>query len=128
MTPTQKSPVSKPESGRDTVTFTDNRSGKSVEFPILNASLGPSVVDVRKLYAETGLFTFDPGYGSTGSCESNITYIDGEKGILMHRGYRIEDLAKQSDYPEVCYLLLNGELPTVDQKDRFLEALKHHTM
>jgi citrate synthase len=128
VTPTQKSPVSKPESGRDTVTFTDNRSGKSVEFPILNASLGPSVVDVRKLYAETGLFTFDPGYGSTGSCESNITYIDGEKGILMHRGYRIEDLAKQSDYPEVCYLLLNGELPTVDQKDRFLEALKHHTM
>jgi citrate synthase len=85
-------------------------------------------VDVRKLYAETGHFTYDPGFTSTGSCESKITYIDGDAGILMHRGYRIEELAENSDFMEVCYLLLHGELPTADEKTGFETAITYHTM
>ncbi len=113
---------------RKTVTITDNRDGKSWDFPILEGSTGPDVIDVRRLYADTGFFTFDPGFTSTGSCESRITFIDGEKGILMHRGYRIEDLAEHSDYLDVCYLLLNGELPGQGQKDKFVYDVTHHTM
>jgi citrate synthase len=112
----------------NTVTLTDNRTGKAFEFSILEGTEGPSVVDIRTLYSQTGLFTYDPGFTSTGSCNSAITFIDGESGILMHRGYRIETLAEHSDYPEVCYLLINGELPTGEQKLKFTEALNHHTL
>lgn len=84
-----------------------------VELPILTGTVGPDVIDVRGLTA-TGRFTFDPGFMSTASCESKITYIDGDNGILLHRGYPIEQLAEQSDYLETCYLLLNGELPTAE--------------
>ncbi|MCZ6604740.1 MAG: citrate synthase [Alphaproteobacteria bacterium] len=111
-----------------TVTLTDNETGTSYEFPIMEGSVGPRVIDVRKLYAETGMFTFDPGYTSTASCESEITYIDGDVGILRHRGYSIEQLAEHSDYLEVCYLLLYGELPQEGQKREFEETITRHTM
>ncbi len=91
-------------------------------------TLGPKVVDVRKLYAETGMFTYDPGYTSTGSCESKITFIDGDEGVLLHRGYPIEELAEKSNFMEVCYLLLYGELPTEAQKAKFEEGVTRHTM
>ena len=103
----------------DTVTFTDNSTGKSIDLPILGGTVGPRVVDIRKLYGATGLFTYDPGYGGTGACESEITYIDGDEGVLMHRGYSIEDLAEHSDFMEVCYLLLEGEHPNATQKQEF---------
>jgi len=112
----------------DTVTLTDNSTGKSWEFPVLSGTQGPRVIDVRTLYGKTGMFTYDPGYSSTGSCDSDLTFIDGEKGILMHRGYAIEDLAEHSDYMEVCYLLLNGHLPTRIERDTFQKALTYHTM
>ncbi|MFA5119881.1 citrate synthase [Zavarzinia sp.] len=102
--------------------------GKKTSYPVLEGSVGPKVIDIRKLYAETGYFTFDPGFTSTASCESKITYIDGDEGVLLYRGYSIDELADQSDFPEVCYLLLNGELPTGAQKDKFVKALTYHTM
>ena len=83
-------------------------NNKKLELPIIESTLGPDVLDVRQLYNDTGYFTYDPGYLSTGSCESKITYIDGEKGILLHRGYTIEELAKNADFMEVAYLLLHG--------------------
>ena len=98
-----------------------------VELPVLSGTMGPDVVDVRGLTA-TGHFTFDPGFMSTASCESKITYIDGDKGVLLHRGYPIEQLAEKSDYLETCYLLLNGELPTAAQKEQFVGTIKNHTM
>ena len=101
---------------------------KSEELPILSGTLGPSVIDVTKLYRDTGMFTYDPGFMSTASCQSKITYIDGEEGILMHRGYMIQDLAAKSDFLEVAYLLLHGELPKVEQKKEFLYNIKHHTL
>ncbi len=112
----------------ETVTLIDNSSGKTIELPILKGTVGPKVIDVRKLYAETGFFTYDPGYTSTGSCNSNITYIDGEEGILRHRGYSIEDLAEHSDFMEVCFLLLHGELPNAEEKARFERNITYHTM
>ncbi|MEE8351119.1 MAG: citrate synthase [Rhodospirillales bacterium] len=118
---------SKEPSG-DTFTLSDNRSGKSYELPVLKGTMGPDVVDVRNFYAETKCFTFDPGYTSTGSCESKITYIDGEKGVLLYRGYPIDVLAEQSDFTEVCYLLLYGELPTPEQKKKFENGITYHTM
>jgi citrate synthase len=90
--------------------------------------MGPRVIDVRKLYTDHGFFTYDPGFTSTGSCESTITYIDGEQGILLHRGYPIQELAEHSDFMEVCYLLLEGELPTAEQKKKFVHDITHHTM
>ena len=84
----------------------------NVEMPILKGTMGPDVVDIRKLYAAADVFTYDPGFTSTASCESKITFIDGDKGVLLHRGYPIDELAKQSSFLEVCYLLLHGELPT----------------
>ena len=111
-----------------TVTLTDNTNGRSFELPIMSGSTGPDVIDVRKLYAETGYFTFDPGYTSTGSCESSITYIDGDEGILLYRGYPIEALAENSDFMEVCYLLLYGDLPNAEQKRRFEHDIVYHTM
>jgi len=111
-----------------TFTLTDNATGNSFELPVMSGSTGPNVIDVRKLYAETDHFTYDPGFTSTGSCESKITFIDGDKGILMHRGYSIEELAVHSDFMEVCYLLLYGELPTAEQKENFEFKITHHTM
>jgi citrate synthase len=111
-----------------TFTLTDNRNGHQYELPILSGSLGPDVIDVRRLYADTGCFTFDPAYTSTASCESTITFIDGEKGVLLYRGYPIEQLAAQSDYLETCYLLLNGELPDKMQIEEFLEGITYHSM
>ncbi|MBT3305206.1 MAG: citrate (Si)-synthase, partial [Alphaproteobacteria bacterium] len=121
-------PLDKALTKEPTFTLTDNRNGQNWEFPIMSGSLGPDVIDVRRLYAETGMFTFDPGYTSTASCESTITFIDGEKGVLLHRGYPIEQLAAKSDYLEVCYLLLEGELPTKAQKQEFLKGITYHTM
>ena len=113
---------------RRTVTATDNITGKSLDMPLLDGTIGPQVVDIRKLYSDLGIFTFDPGYTATGSCESKITYIDGDKGELYYRGYPIEQLADKSDFREVCYLLLYGELPTPDQKNNFVKTVTNHTM
>ncbi len=111
-----------------TVTLTDDTTGKSVRLPLLAGTTGPRVIDIRKLYAETGCFTFDPGFTSTASCQSAITYIDGDKGVLLHRGYAIQDLAEHCDYLEVCHLLLNGELPNPQQKAEFERTITYHTM
>lgn len=110
----------------DTATLTVR--GKDYELPIYGGSTGPDVLDIRKLYAETDMFTFDPGFTSTASCESSITYIDGGKGELLYRGYPIEQLAEKSDFLEVAYLLLNGELPTETQDKDFKKAITYHTM
>ncbi len=101
---------------------------KEVSLPILKGSVGPDVIDIRKLYGETDAFTFDPGFTSTASCESQITYIDGDKGVLLYRGYPIEQLAEHSSFLEVCYLLLNGELPTAAELEQFTFTITHHTM
>src|ERR1700726_906593 len=101
---------------------------KETSFPIFDGTIGPSVIDISKFYAETGMFTYDPGYTSTGSCESKITYIDGDEGILLYRGYPIEQLAEHGDFLETCYLLLNGELPTAVQKHDFDYLVTRHTM
>jgi citrate synthase len=98
-----------------------------IDLPVYEGTIGPDVVDVRELTAE-GIFTFDPGFMSTASCESKITYIDGDKGILLYRGYPIEQLAEKSDYLECCYLLLNGELPDAKQKQEFVNSIRYHTM
>ncbi len=111
-----------------TVTLIDNATGKRYLLPVLSGTEGPRLIDVRRLYAETGYFTYDPGYTSTGSCDSAITFIDGERGILHHRGYAIQDLAEHGDYMEVCYLLLYGELPTSAQKRAFEHDITYHTM
>lgn len=113
---------------KKTVTITDNATGKSAEFPVLSGAIGPEVIDIRALHPQLGYFTFDPGFMATGSCESSITYIDGDEGVLLHRGYKIADLAEQSDFLEVCYLLLNGELPNAGQKQEFDHAITYHTM
>ena len=105
-----------------------SNDGNTTELPILKGTLGPDVIDIRKLYAQTDMFTFDPGYGATGSCESGLTYIDGDKGVLLHRGYPIEQLAEKSSFLEVAYLLLNGELPNQEENDEFVHAITHHTM
>jgi citrate synthase len=101
---------------------------KTEELPVLPGTIGPSVIYVTKLYRDTGMFTYDPGFMSTAACQSKITYIDGEEGILMHRGYMIQDLAEKSDYLEVSYLLLHGELPNKEQKKQFIYDIKHHTL
>ena len=118
---TKKEPV-------HTLTLSDNKTGKSFELPVINGTLGPSVIDVRRLYAETGMFTYDPGFTSTGSAESAITFIDGENGVLLHRGYAIEDLAEHSNFLEVCYLLLYGELPNVEETQQFTQKVTYHSM
>ena len=109
-------------------TLTNNQTGESVDLPILDGSVGPGVIDVRALYANTGHFTFDPGFGVTGSCKSALTFIDGDEGKLMHGGYSIDELAEKSDFLEVAYLLLNGELPNKAEKEEFDYAITHHTM
>jgi citrate synthase len=101
---------------------------KVVELPVLSGTLGPDVVDIRKLYAATDAFTYDPGFTSTASCESKITYIDGDAGVLLHRGYPIGQLAEKSSFLETCYLLLHGELPTAAQQQEFETTITRHTM
>jgi citrate synthase len=102
--------------------------GNSFELPVHSGTIGPDVVDISKLYAQTGMFTYDPGFTSTGSCQSKITYIDGDQGVLLYRGYPIEQLAEQGVFLETCYLLLYGELPTKAQKEDFDFRITHHTM
>ena len=111
-----------------TVTLTDNATGKSFELPVIEGSIGPKVIDIRKLYNQSGYFTYDPGFMATAACRSSITYIDGDEGILLYRGYPIKELAENSDFMEVSYLLLYGELPTAAQKKQFLYDITHHTM
>ncbi|MBV1834039.1 citrate synthase [Novacetimonas pomaceti] len=113
------------ESGK---TATISLGEKSATLPVLSGTLGPDVVDIRKLPAQAGVFTFDPGYGETASCTSKITFIDGEKGILLHRGYPIAQLAEKATFMEVAYLLLNGELPDQKAYDAFVTDIKHHTL
>jgi citrate synthase len=105
-----------------------NVGAKTLELPVRDGSVGPQVLDIRKLYAQTGAFTFDPGFTSTASCESAITYIDGDEGVLLHRGYPIEQLAEHSSFMEVAYLLTEGELPTKDELDHFSYTITRHTM
>ncbi len=116
----------KPSDAKATLSFSDG--SKSIEFPIYSGSIGPDVIDIRKLYGETGRFTYDPGFMSTAACNSSITYIDGDKGELLYRGYPIEQLAVNCDFLETCYLLLNGELPKADQKKTFVDTVTRHTM
>ena len=101
---------------------------QQVSLPVLEGSVGPSVIDIRKMYAQTGQFTYDPGFTSTASCESALTYIDGDEGVLLHRGYPIGQLAEHSSFMEVCYLLLNGELPSQDELSSFSTTITRHTM
>jgi len=109
-----------------TLSFSDG--SPSLEFPIYKGTIGPDVIDIRKLYGSTGSFTYDPGFMSTASCNSSITYIDGDKGELLYRGYPIEQLAVNCDFLESCYLLLNGELPNATQKKTFVDTVTKHTM
>ena len=112
----------------NTFILTNNATGDSWELPVLEGSVGPDVIDVRRLYADTDHFTYDPGFTSTGSCKSKITYIDGDEGVLLYRGYPIDQLADKSDYLETCYLLLYGELPNPEEKSKFVNDITHHTM
>lgn len=109
-------------------TLSFSNGSPSVELPVYQGSIGPDVIDIRKLYAQTGMFTYDPGFLSTSACQSAITYIDGDKGELLYRGYPIEQLATQCDFLETCYLLLYGELPNPDQKKDFVGRVTNHTM
>jgi len=102
--------------------------GKDFNYPVLKGSTGPDVIDIRKLYGQTGAFTYDPGFTSTASCESGLTYIDGDAGVLLHRGYPIDQLAEQSSFLEVAYLLIHGELPTKPELDEFMHTITRHTM
>jgi len=111
-----------------TVTITDNVSGKQVECPVHEGQYGAPVIDIKNLYKELGMFTFDIGYASTAACRSAITYLDGEEGVLLHRGYPIEQLAEKSNFLEVSYLLVNGELPNAKQFDDWTHAIKMHGM
>jgi len=111
-----------------TVTLTDNETGKQLEMKVLMPTIGPPVIDISALYKELGYFTFDPGFVATASCESAITYMDGEKGVLAYRGYPIEQLAKHSSYIETCYLLLYGELPDTETYNQFKHDICRHTM
>ena len=113
---------------KNRVTITDHATGQQFDLPVSEGTVGPRAIDVRKLYSDHGLFTYDPGFTSTAACESRITYIDGEKGILEHRGYPIEELAEKSNFLEVCYLLLYGELPNASQKATFTKNITYHTM
>ncbi|MCS3903046.1 citrate synthase [Methylohalomonas lacus] len=112
----------------DTVTIIDNTTGNKVECPIVRGVYGPPVIDTKELYKELGMFTLDPGYVNTAACRSAITYLDGEQGVLMHRGYPIEQLAEHSSYLEVCYLLLNGELPTQQEMETFKDNLNRRSL
>ncbi len=124
----ERSMASEKAQTNETATLTDNQTGESLTLPVLHPTIGPRVIDIRRLYAEMGMFTYDPGFTSTASCESDITFIDGEEGVLLHRGYSIEDLAEKSDFLEVCYLLLYDKLPNKQQKVDFENTITLHTM
>ncbi len=113
---------------KPTITVTIDGTNKSMQLPLLTGTLGPPVADIRKLNGELGIFTFDPGYGMTASCDSKITFIDGDEGVLLYRGYPIEQLAEKSDFIEVSYLLLNGNLPNAAELDGFEKGVMRHTM
>ncbi|MDB5999577.1 MAG: type citrate synthase, partial [Rhizobacter sp.] len=115
-----------PSDVKATLSFSD--ASPSMELPIYKGTVGPDVIDIRKLYAQTGKFTYDPGFLSTASCNSTITYIDGDKGELLYRGYPIEQLATNCDFLETCHLLLYGDLPTETQRTTFVDTVSHHTM
>ena len=102
--------------------------GTESELPVRSGTTGPNLIDIARLYKEQGVFTYDPGFVATGSCESDITFIDGEKGVLMYRGYAVEQLAEHSNFIEVCYLLLNGDLPTASELESFDTTIRTHTM
>ena len=116
------------EAKSKTFTLTNDETGESWKLPVIDGTYGPHVIDIRKLYAQSGYFTFDPSFTATGSCTSQLTYIDGEKGILLHRGYNIKELAKKSTFMEVSWLLLNGDLPTQQQLDEFTHQVTYHSM
>ena len=109
-------------------TLSFSNGSPNIDLPVYEGTVGPDVIDIRKLYAQTGMFTYDPGFLSTAACQSAITYIDGDKGELLYRGYPIEQLATNCDYLEACYLLLNGELPNAEQKADFTKLITNHTM
>ncbi|MBF0620393.1 MAG: citrate (Si)-synthase [Magnetococcales bacterium] len=113
---------------KETLTIRDNRTGQEMVLPIQQGTSGPPVVDITKLYKNFGLFTFDPGFRATASCESKITFIDGDQGILLYRGYPIDQLAEKSTFLEVCYLLMHGELPNQNQFDDYVKLVTEHTM
>jgi citrate synthase len=115
-----------PSDVKATLSFSDG--SPSLDFPVYKGSIGPDVIDIRSLYGKTGRFTYDPGFMSTAACNSSITYIDGDKGELLYRGYPIEQVAVNCDFLETCYLLLNGELPNAAQKFQFTDTVTHHTM
>src|SRR5450432_4173195 len=115
-----------PSAHKATLTFSDG--SPSLDLPIYQGTIGPDVLDIRALYAKTGRFTYDPGFLSTASCHSAITYIDGDKGELLYRGYPIDQLATHCNFLEVCYLILYGELPTAPQRKEFVHLVTHHTM
>jgi citrate synthase len=117
-----------PAAGAKSITISLDGTNRSVTIPLMPGTIGPSVADIRKLYGELGIFTYDPGYGGTAACESKITYIDGDEGVLLHRGYPIEQLAEHSTFLEVAYLLMNGELPSKGQLSDFSHHVIHHTM
>ena len=116
----------KQSDSKATLTFSDGTP--AIEFPVYKGTVGPDVVDIRAMYGKTGKFTYDPGFMSTASCNSSITYIDGDKGELLYRGYPIEQLAVNCDFLETCYLLLNGELPNTGEKEKFVNLVSRHTM
>ncbi len=120
--------MSDDNSTQKTFTLKNNETGEEYTLPVLEGSMGPPVIDIRKLYAETGHFTFDPSFTATGSCKSRLTFIDGEKGILLHRGYSIQDLAEKANFMDVAYLLLYGDLPNKAQKKKFETDITYHTM
>src|SRR5205823_6898157 len=111
-----------------TKTATLTVGNKNYDLPILSGTIGPDVVDIGKLYGQSGMFTYDPGFTSTASCQSKITYIDGDAGVLEYRGYPIEQIAEHGDFLETCYLLLYGSLPTAAQKSDFDYRVSRHTM
>ncbi|MBS0485233.1 MAG: citrate (Si)-synthase [Proteobacteria bacterium] len=113
---------------KGTATLNLNNGSAPIELPVLSGTMGPDVIDIRKLHAQSGMFTYDPGFVSTASNSSTITFIDGDKGILLYRGYPIEQLALHCDFIDVCYLLLHGELPAPEQKKTFDAAIKNHSM
>jgi citrate synthase len=116
------------EKNSGTFTLINDKTGKKYTLPVIEGTTGPNVIDVRRLYGETDHFTFDPGYTSTGSCESALTFIDGDKGILLHRGYPIEQLAEESNFLELAHLLLYGDLPNQQESEKFVQDITHHTM
>ena len=120
--------MAKDDEAEKTFTLTNDQTGESFTLPLVEGTMGPACIDIRKLYAQAGVFTLDPAFTATGSCKSRITYIDGDEGVLLHRGYNIKELAEKSNYLEVCYLLMYGELPDKKQMEKFDHDITYHTM